>query len=84
MCIRDSIKALADGTDRADLATKRKNAALIVLPVRDDVVEKSFQNFGNVVVAQAKDINPVDLLTYKYVIVSAPKASIEQLEKRIV
>lgn len=77
------IKALANGAKHADLATKRKNAALIVLPERNEAVEKSFRNFGNMEVAQAKDINPVDLLTYKYAIVTAPKISIEQFEKRI-
>ncbi len=77
------IKALAAGSDKSDLATKRKNAALVVLPARDLAIEKSFRNFGNIEVAQAKDINPVDLLTYKYVIVTAPTDSLSQLEKRV-
>ncbi len=77
------IKALATGTSCVDLATKRKNAAVIVLPVRDLAIEKSFRNFGNFEVMQAKDINPVDLLTYKYVIVTAPTASVEVFEKRV-
>jgi large subunit ribosomal protein L4 len=54
------------------LATKRTNAALIVLPGRDQVTERSFQNFGNVCVMQAKDVSPVALLTYKHVIVAKP------------
>lgn len=80
---KSMIKALANGADRNDLATKRKNTALIVLPVRDIGTEKSFRNFGNFEVAMAKDINPVDLLTYKYVIVADPKATLETLEKRV-
>lgn len=77
------IKALAAGTGHADLATKRKNAALIVLPKRSEAIEKSFRNFGNLSVAHAKDINPVDLLTYKYVIMTEPAASLEIFEKRV-
>ncbi|MEX0918055.1 MAG: 50S ribosomal protein L4 [Candidatus Paceibacterota bacterium] len=77
------LKALADGSKQAGLATKRTNAALIVLPERNEVTEKSFRNFGNLLVAQAKDINPVDLLTYKYVIMTAPDASVSILEKRV-
>ena len=77
------IKALASGSKNDDLATKRKNAALIVLGERNDAAEKSFRNFGNVLVAQAKDINPVDLLTYKYVVVADPTTSLETLEKRV-
>ena len=77
------VKALAVGSGKADLATKRKNAALVVLTKRDEAIEKSFRNFGNIEVAQVKDINPVDLLTYKYVIMTAPTTTIEALEKRV-
>lgn len=80
---KDIIRALAKAADRGDLATKRKNTALIVLSGRDASTEKSFRNFGNFEVAMAKDVNPVDLLTYKYVIVADPKASLETLEKRV-
>ncbi len=78
-----AIKAIATGSKRDDMATKRKNAALIVLSERNEAVEKSFQNFGNVLVAQVKDINPVDLLTYKYVVVTEPAKALETLVSRI-
>ncbi len=77
------IKALATGSGKTDLATKRKNAAIVVLPQRDLAIEKSFRNFGNIEVVMAKDINPVELLTYKYVVVTAPAAALEVLEKRV-
>ena len=77
------INALADGSGNGDLATKRKNTALLVVPARDEMIEKSFQNFGHIVVAQAKDINPVDLLTFKYVIITNPTDTIATLEKRV-
>lgn len=80
---KDAIKALAKGADKAPLATKRTNTALIVIPKRDENVELSFRNFGNMEVAVAKDINPVGLLTYKYVVVADPKASIEVLQARV-
>jgi large subunit ribosomal protein L4 len=65
------------------LIKKRKNAALIVLSERNEMAEKSFRNFGNYEVVMAKDVNPVDLLTYKYVVVADPEASIALLEKRV-
>jgi len=77
------IAALAKGTGFETLATKRKNAALVVIADRNLATEKSFRNFGNVEVAQAKDINPVDLLTYKYVVVADPAAAIEIFETRV-
>ena len=77
------VEALAKGAKQESLATKRKNAALVVLADRNLATEKSFRNFGNIQVAQAKDINPVDLLTYKYVVVADAQASVEILQKRV-
>jgi len=77
------LTALAKGAGQDSLATKRKNAVVVVLAKRDVATEKSFRNFGNVEVVQAKDINPVDLLTYKYVVVADAPSSVEILEKRI-
>jgi len=71
------------GTIAKTLPTKRKNAAIIVLSGRDAAVEKSFQNFGNVVVRQVKDVNPVDLLTYKYVIFANAESAVKQLSARV-
>ena len=80
---KNIVKALATGTTLATLATKRKNAALILLTKRDENVELSFRNFGNYEVAHVKDVNPVDLLTYKFVVVADPKAALEILETRV-
>ena len=65
------------------LRTKRVNAALILLPERDTNTELSFRNFGNVEVMQAKDVNPVELLTYKYVVVAKPEENVKELERRV-
>lgn len=62
---------------------KRKNAALLVLTERDDNTELSFRNFGNMTVVHVKDVNSVDLLTYKYVIVAKPKDALKILETRV-
>jgi large subunit ribosomal protein L4 len=75
--------AVAKGTGNTTLATKRKNAALVILPSRNIAVEKSFRNFGNIEVMMAKDINPVDLLTYKFVVIAEPKVALEVIEKRV-
>jgi len=77
------ITALAQRSAHKDLATKRANAALIVLPERNKETELSFRNFGNMDIAQVKDINPVDLLTYKYVVVADPDKALETLQSRV-
>jgi large subunit ribosomal protein L4 len=79
-----TIALIAKGTGNDTLATKRKNAAVVVLSGRDLATEKSFRNFGNFEVIQAKDVNPVDLLTYKYVVVADAQASVDEFAKRAV
>lgn len=78
-----AIVALADASQASSLKTKRTNTALVVLPTRDEMVEKSFRNFSNIKVVQAKDVNPVDLLTYKYAVIAAPAESVATLETRV-
>jgi large subunit ribosomal protein L4 len=80
---KGALAAIAKGADKAELATKRKNAALILLTERNEAVEKSFRNFGNIEVAQVKDVNPVDLLTYKFVVVVKPEDAVALLADRV-
>ncbi len=69
---------------KKELATKKANNALVVLSERNEQTELSFRNFGNVRVMNAKDVNPVELLTYKYVVVAKPEESLKTLEARVV
>jgi large subunit ribosomal protein L4 len=78
-----AIVAVAKASGNDALATKRKNAAVVVLSTRDLATEKSFRNFGNFEVVMAKDVNPVELLTYKYVVIADAPASVEVFEKRL-
>ncbi len=81
--VKTMLVALAKGADKSGLATKRKNAAVVVLAKRDLNTEKSFRNFGQLTTVMAKDVNPVDLLTYKYVVLVDSPAAIETLQKRV-
>lgn len=80
---KNIVKALALAAQKPTLVTKRNNAALIITSARNENVEKSFRNFGNMEVTHVKDVNPVDLLTYKFVLVTDSKASLEVLEARV-
>ena len=62
---------------------KRSNAALIVMPERHLPTERSFGNFGNVVVSPLADINPLLVLGKKRVVFVDPKAALETLAKKI-
>lgn len=62
---------------------KRKNAAFIALAKKDQNVSKSFNNFGNIEISEMKDLNALDLLSYKYLIFSNAEKSLEYLSSKI-
>jgi large subunit ribosomal protein L4 len=80
---KEMIKAIAQVSGREDLATKRKNAAYIATDVNDKVAKKSFDNFGNFKLDEVRNLNPVDLLKYKYVVIENPETSIKTLTERM-
>ncbi len=58
------------------ILAKRNNSAYLALGAKDRNVEKSFRNFNNLVVAEARNMNPVDLLNYKYLVITHPAESV--------
>lgn len=80
---RTFLSALSALEGARDLGTKKANAALIVLDGRDQGAELSFRNMGNTHVVSVKDVNPVDVLTYKYVVVAKPDTTLKALESRV-
>lgn len=65
------------------LTTRRNNAALLALSARDTNTQKSFNNFGNVEVDEVRNLNPVDVLKYKYLIIANPTESVATLSARM-
>jgi large subunit ribosomal protein L4 len=80
---KEMIAAIAKVSGREDLATKRKNTAYIATDVNDKIAKKSFDNFGNFKLDEVRNLNPVDLLTYKYVLIENPDSSIKSLTERM-
>lgn len=70
---RGVFTALAGISGYERLGTKKINAAFIALPKKDKAVEKSFSNFGNVEVGEARNLNAFNILNHKFLIVSDPK-----------
>ena len=69
------IEKLAKGAGTAELATKKKNAAVIALASHNVNTIKSFHNFGNVMTEEMRSLNPVDVLSHKYLIIENPEVS---------
>ena len=65
------------------IATKKHNVALFVTAEKDVTAKKSFNNFGNIKVVEVQNMNPVDVLEYKYIVVVNPKDSVKIIEDRV-
>ncbi len=77
------ITTLAKAGSVNDLKTKRKNAAIIALSGKNEVAEKSFRNIPSLSVEEVRNINPVELLKKKYLVIENPSVSLPILEARV-
>ncbi|MHB0865705.1 MAG: 50S ribosomal protein L4 [Minisyncoccota bacterium] len=73
---------LAVGASAAPLASKKKNAALLALASYDTNAIKSFSNFGNVMTEEARNLNPLSVMTCKYLIIEKPEETFATLLAR--
>ena len=62
---------------------RRKNAAFIALQEKDQNVSKSFRNFSNLELGLVKDLNAMDLLQYRYLVMTEPEKSIAILSSKM-
>ena len=61
----------------------RGKRVLIIVPTRDLLLERSFRNIKSVAVHEARNVSPLDLLTYQYVVVTRPEESLKVIEGRL-
>ena len=76
---KDILKAVSGIKGFENLSKKKNNSAMITLDRKDLSVEKGFRNMGNVKVEEIKNLNPLDLLQYKYLIITSPKTALEKI-----
>jgi len=53
--------------------SKKNNATVIAMSLKDKETERAFDNLGNIEVIEARNLNPLLLLEYKYLIIENPK-----------
>jgi large subunit ribosomal protein L4 len=56
-----------------NLFSKKTNATVIALSGKNKETERAFDNLGNVEVIEARNLNPLLLLQYKYLVIENPK-----------
>jgi len=79
---KTSLANLAKGADAGQLVTKKKNAALLALASYNVNAIKSFHNFGNVMTEEMRSLNPVEVMSHKYLVIENPEAAFKMLSAR--
>lgn len=75
------IKNLAGIKGFNQLSYRRGNRALVATPGLNSTVWRSFRNLPQVKVEEARNLNPVSLLQYKYLIVAEPETTLAGFNK---
>lgn len=77
------IDRLSKVTGFDKLATKNKNAALITVPALEENVKRGFSNLKSMEVSELRNINPIALLQYKYLVIASPEDAFVTLTSKI-
>lgn len=76
-----SLKSLSSVKGFEALSSRRNNAAAIALSAKDASVERAFRNLGQVAVVEARNLSPLTLLQYKYLLIENPDVALKALPK---
>lgn len=75
--------ALANGSGMTELATKRKNAAVLAFAKKDTTSEKAYRNIGSLTLEEVRNLNPVDLVNKKFLVIENPAEALPVLAARL-
>lgn len=81
---REAVKVLGSlssvkGFER--ILSKKNNSVLVALSTKNKETERAFANLGNIAVLEARNIDPLSLLEYKYLVVENPEVSVKAFPK---
>lgn len=76
------MKSLAKASGFKTLATSKKPRVLTALLGRDEKAEKSFRNLPQLELVFLKNLNPLDVLSYQYLLIENPTEAVKFLESR--
>ncbi len=62
-----------------NIFSKKRNSAIVALAHKNKEVERAMSNLGNYEVLEARNLHPLALLKYKYVVIENPEASLKVL-----
>jgi len=76
------MKNLAKASGFKPLAESKKARVLTALFGRDEKAEKSFRNLPQLEIVFLKNLNPMDVLNHKYLLIENPEEAVKFLEAR--
>lgn len=79
----NTMKTLSKISEYKNLLSKKNNAAYLALSGKDLNTKRSFANLGNFKIDDVKNINPMDIVNYKYLIIEQPEESIRFIQGKL-
>lgn len=76
------IKNLAKASKTKILSNSKKPKILVAVLGRNEKTEKSFRNLPQLELVFLKNLNPLDVLNYQYLLIESPEESVKFLESR--
>jgi ribosomal protein L4 len=80
---RETIATLSGIKGFSDLLSKKKNSAYIAMSSKNENVFRGLSNFSNMAVDDIRNINPLDLLRYKYIVIASPEESLKTISNKL-
>lgn len=79
---KDILENLSKIKGYEDILAKKNNSTYLALGEKNKDLERVFSNFGNIFINEVRNLNPLDILKYKYLIITKPEESVSFLESR--
>jgi large subunit ribosomal protein L4 len=77
------LKNLSKISGAEQILSKRANSAYITVMKKDVNLDRSFRNFSNLKIDEWRNINPLDVLNYRYLIIDNPTEASKFLEAKM-
>lgn len=77
------LKNLSKIKGAEQILAKKNNSAYLAVNKKDVNLDRSFRNFGNIKLDEIRNINPLDVLNYKYLIIDNPALAFKFLEAKL-
>lgn len=79
---KEVLNKFTDGAAEKSLLGRRRNTAIFALPKRDVNVWRGFRNFNNLLVTEIGNLNLLEVLKYRNLVIVSPEESIKILSAR--